>query len=138
MGVRQEVKYPVLLAQRQHFIVGFEGGVALSVGKHHAFRHSCGAAGVEDVHQVVILHLAGELLHLGLTGHIVAEIDEIVEVDAYRVVGGNPDIAVEDNDFLKRRTYCEQMAGFVILLLFAGEDEAYTGIVHHKLHLLLA
>ena len=53
-------------------------------------------------------------------------------------MGREADIAVEDDDFLKRGAQVLHAAGFVVLLLLAAEDEADAGVAHHELYRLFA
>ena len=138
VGEGQEVYYAVFLRDGHHLVVGLQGGVILTVGKHDTLAVARCAAGVENVAQVVEACLCPQLLQLRLTRQLLAELQELFEREGMGVMGAHADGAIEIDYALKRRTQSEDAVCLVILLLLAHEDKLDLGIVNHILDLLLA
>ena len=110
----------------------------LAVGWHDALREACRTARVEDVGQVVGQQFVAALLHLLLMGMLLAQAQELVEVDARLVLRVLLHLRVEDDELLDVRLDLHHAQGRVVLELLAHEDEAHVGIRDHVAHLLLA
>ena len=101
---------------------------------HHALAVARGAAGVEDVGQLVKLLHGRALVHLFLIP-AVGQGQEFVEIEREVVVLVLYDLAVKDNHALQRGAYGQHAACGVILQLLAHEKQAHFGIIDHILHL---
>ena len=137
MGIGQEVHDTVLLAYRYAFVICLKGSMKLSVRQDDAFRVASGTAGIQDVCDVVVGGFLLQLFHFRLAGQVLAQLQEVAEIDAVGIVCRDVHTRVEDDDTLQGRTHGEDAARLVILVLFANEQEADLGIVDHELYLLL-
>ena len=113
-----------------------ESEMILRVEHNHALRLAGGAAGVEDIGHVAEFGLAHTALHLTFMGAVaVTERQKLVEAQRKTVVLVALHLGVEDHDVFQLVAKTEHTPNGVILLLFAHENEANLGIVHHELHL---
>ena len=132
----QEIEHAVLVAHRHALVVGLHRGMILPTGEDHALRVARGAAGIEDVGDVVHRGLPAKVVDLALTGESLAQLQEVGEVDAGSVTLGDDDGGVEDDDALERVTGGEDTPCLVVLCLLAHEDEADVCIIDDELYLL--
>ena len=137
MRIRQEVHDAVVFVDRHTLAVGHYGGVELSMRQDDTFRVARCTAGIEDVGNVIIGSFLLQFLHFRLTGQILAQFQEIAEIDGIGIVCRDVHHGVEDDDTLQRRTKRKNATGLVVLVLFTDKEEANLGIVDHKLDLLL-
>ena len=138
MGERQKADHPICFAHVHAFVVGLQGSVILTVSEHYPFAIACGAAGVENIAQILLIGLGPELFHLALTWQMFAQFQEIVEVKSVRIVRTDAHTAVENDDAFQRMAKGEDAMSLVILLLFSYKEESDLSIVHHILQLLFA
>ena len=138
MGEGQEAHDDILVRQMHDGIVGRDGGGIHPIGERDTLGNARGAAGIEDVHQVVGLHAGGTRRHLVGKGEALALAQELVEVERHLILRVLLHRAVEDDQALQRRTHLEDAEGGIVLILFAHEDETDGGILDHILYLCLA
>ena len=135
---RQEIHHAVVLADGHALVVGYHRSVVLTVGEHHALRVAGRSARVQNVGKVVLVGLAPQFFHLALPRQVVAQLQEVVEVDGTGVALGNVHRAVEDNDLLQSRALRQHTERLVVLFLLSHEEEANLRVADHVLYLLLA
>ena len=138
VGHRQERHHAVFLRHGHALAVGRHRGVILAVGQNDALRVARGAARVDDVADVVHRGLAPELLHLRLSRQVLAQRNEVLEIERVMVVRGDAHAVVEHDDSLQRGAERKDAVRLVVLLLLAHEEEAHASVLHHVLNLLLA
>ena len=137
MSVGQEIHDAVVLVHGYALAVGLKGSMELAVSQYDALRVARRTTGIQDVGNVVVRSLLLQPVHLRLARHVLAQLEEVAEVDGIGVVRRDVHGGVEDDDTLQRGAQRHGTAGFVVLLLFAHEEVAHLCVVHHKLYLLL-
>ena len=111
--------------------------MVLATGQDDALGVARGAAGIENVCNIVVAGLGIERLYLALARTALAQLQEFIEIDAARIVGNLAYRTVVDDDLLERRTERQHPVGLLVLLLLAYEKEPDLGIANHVLNLLL-
>ena len=104
MGIGQEVHHAIILANRHTLIVSNHSGMELSVGQDDTLGIASSTTGIENIGDVIIGGLSLQLLHLRLSWQVLAQLQEIGEINGIGVVFGNLHQRVEDNDTLQART----------------------------------
>ena len=137
MRIRQEVHDAVVFVDRHALTVGYHGGIKLSVRQDDTFRVARRTAGIEDVGDIVEGSLLLQFVDFRLSRQILAQLQEIAEIDGIGIVCRDVHHGVEDDDTLQRRTKRKNAPSLVVLVLFTDKKEANLGIVDHKLDLLL-
>ena len=102
--VWQEVHDAVVLVDGYTLAIRNHGGMELSVRQNHSFGVAGSSTGIENVGDVVVVGLALQLLHFRLTGQVLAEFQEVSEVDGSGLMLGNLDHLVKDDDAFQRGT----------------------------------
>ena len=103
MGIGQEVHDTVLFTYRHTLVVGLKGCMELSMRQDDTLGISCCTTGVQDVGNIVEGGLLLQFLHFGLTGQVLTEFQEVVEIDGVRVMGGDMHHGIIDDDTFQRR-----------------------------------
>ena len=137
MGEWQEVDGAVLVVDGHAPLVGFQSCTILSVGEDDTFALARRTTGVEDVADVVVAGLSPQFLHLRLSWQVLAELDEVAEVEGVGVVATDAHTGIIDNHALQCRAESDDPVCLVILLLLSDEQEAHAGVLDHVLYLLL-
>ena len=135
----QKVHHHIIFCDVKHFGVRGQGEKVLRVEENHSLRAAGGAAGVEDVGHVAVFGLTHAALHFVLVGVVaVPQRQKLLEAQRKAVVLAALHRGVENNDVFQRVTKPQHTPNGVVLLLFAHENDAHLGVVHHKLHLRAA
>ena len=138
MCERQEAHDDILVREMHNSIVGGDGSSIHTIGESDTLGDTRGAAGVENVHQVIRLYGGSTLCHLLREGEALALSQEFIKVERYLVLRILLHRAVEDDEALQRGAHLEDAEGGIVLILLAHEDEADGGILDHILNLRLA
>ena len=109
----------------------------LTVCQHHSLAVARGAAGIENVAEVIVVCLRTERVHFRLPRTVLAQLDEIVEIHGAGILRTYPHAIVKDDDALQRRAQRRHAVSLVILLLLADKQETHLRIGYHVLYLLL-
>ena len=137
MSERQEIQHAVVLIYRYTLVVGLHSGMILSTGQDNALRIACGTAGIENIGNIIHRRLCLKFLHLRLSGQIISQFQEIIEIHGIGIVRRHTDILIENDNSLKCAASCKNATSLVVLFLLSNEKETDTSIVYHKLYLLL-
>mgnify|MGYP007094728292 CR=1 FL=1 len=137
MGERQEVDGAVLVVDRHALLVGCQACAVLPIGEDDTLALARRTTGVEDVADVVVAGLSPQLLHFRLSRQVLAELDEVAEVEGVGVVATDAHTGIIDNHALQCRAEGDDPVCLVILLLLSDEQEAHAGVLDHVLYLLL-
>ena len=134
MRIGQEIHNTVILCHRHTLAVGHHSSIKLTVSQDNALRVASRTTGIKDIGDIIERCLLLQLLHLNLTWQILAQLQEITEIDSVGIRYLYQ--RIEHNDTFERRTECKDATGLIILVLFTNKQEAYLSIVNHKLYLL--
>ena len=104
MCIGQEVHDTVVLRHWHTLAVGHHGGIKLAVCQDNALRIARSATGIKDIGNIVERSLLLQFVHLYLAWQVLAQLQEIAEIDGVRVVCGDMYLRVEHDDALQRRT----------------------------------
>ncbi len=120
--------------------VAVHGRHEVVMGEHHALGHAGGARGVDEIHQVAEVEgLAARLngVELGLGG-VVALGQELGPRHGVGIAGIAHHAGVESDDVLQRGALAQQLPGYGILVLVAGEQHCGARVVDDVGGLILA
>ena len=137
MCIGQEVHNTIIFRYRHTLAIGDHRSIKLAVGQDDTFRVACSSTGIEDIGDIVERCLLLQLLHLNLTWQALTQFQKVAEVNGVGINLRKMNQGIEHNNAFKRRTERKDATGLVILVLFTNKEEAYLGIVDHKLYLLL-
>ena len=137
MGIGQEVHDAVVIVDRHALAISHHGSIKLAVSQDDALRITRRTTGIENVGDIVERGLLLQSLHFNLSGQVLAQFHEIAEIDGIGVMRRDMHLRVEHDDAFQCRTERKDATCLVVLVLFAYKQEAYLGIVDHKLYLLL-
>ena len=137
VGQGEEVHHHVRVRQLgQTNVMDTERLRVAGVVEHDALRLARGPGRIEDVCQVFFADVVPAAFQLGSDSRVGAQCQELVEVERQRVLRMADDLAVEDDHTLQRGARLRHLAGDVVLVLLADEQEAYAGILQDVAHLL--
>ena len=136
MGEGQEVDDAVIFCDGHAGVVSLQGCRILPIAEHHTFAVARSATGVEDIAEIVVVGLFVKRFHLGLTRQILAEFQEVFEVEGVGIMRTDAHAVVVDDDTLQRGAQGKDAVGLVVLFLLTDEEEAHLRVVDNKLYLL--
>ena len=112
----RNVKKPVLLVANKidsynqisnahdFYALGLGEPISVSGSQYDALRVTCRTTGIENIGDIIHRCLSLQFLHLRLSGQIITQLQEVIEIHRIGIVGRDANILIENDNAFQRAT----------------------------------